>query len=513
MLHLEHTATLIQKIHFPEYIIGYQLYLHPSGDWTSSLNTELAVLHVEADTIKLIIHSSHVYVNETIHSLPAELILSGDTTINFRTWSYRFIDYRKTTPSWWPYFAKLTIPPILSRFHMNQSLNIGRKKGSEIILPSNAHCDNIFWHSELTYLEGIPTSSGTIPKNRFATDMINVSSHHGTLSCTESHVILKCDSTQCPIFVCRYNQMITLSPNHKKATSVSCTLQTSDDILIGNHCFNVSRLPDSTAPPPAKRLRSAQETDHSFFDEIPVSVNSGGMTTSFSDRILFKSPPSNVVVLQEQDWKDSLQSNYRIQVLGWILNGELKVGNHSAADICIPENQFQSDQQFKQQDYLQFNINHQKGTITLHDSPDIRLLETGDELEDYRIAIFRKSNHSSKGFHISLNMVKQQSIPSSMLLHLDRRNDTTNSMFSISIAEELNQIVQICQHTCQVKMIGNSLEINPPSSTPVYSKINNEWFPSTRKRVLIKPSEMAVVGSVLIRFIHDESTFIVSKNT
>ena len=498
MLHLEHTATLLQKIHFPEYMRGYKLFLHPDGVWQARDSKALATVFVSPKTIELTVHHSSISTSIPVE-IDRSLKIEQSIQILYRNWTYT-LSLFTTAPPWWPYLGKISIPPRLARHSFNQDIHIGRKEGSTIKLPSDGYCDNIIWNDGLTLVDTIPTPSGQIPKNRFATDMINVSSHHGTFSLIQSNVLLKCESTQCPIFVNRSDEIIILSPNAPNATGISCSVQVGDEVLIGNHCFNIKRLPDKTLKRESsvdallKPENSAEDTDVAIFGpgtQVASATNS-----------------ETVIAIAEQDWELSLQSTYRIKVLGWILKGEQHIGNHIDCGVCIPENLSTPQQSFEATVYATAHVRRGTGHIQLVNANEFHCHNPDDELRQQRFSVLRRSPSGNIDFQIPLSLSSNSPVPGGLFLQLDHREETTSAMFHVGLYEDLTQVIQLCQHTCTTKLTGQTLRIIAPDNVRLMQQRDKKWQVSQSPYIELQTNELAIIDSLIIQFIHEDITVI-----
>ncbi|MGC6507524.1 MAG: hypothetical protein ACON4U_03865 [Myxococcota bacterium] len=503
MLHLEHSATLLQKIHFPEYMKGYRLFLHVNGTWSSRSTDAMASLFVSLDGIELTVFSAKVSTTIQVE-IDTPIKIDGSVQLLYRNWTYTLSIYTDA-PSWWPYVGKITIPPLLNRYQFNDELHIGRKSGIDIELPSDGHCENIFWIDGLTKVDTIPTPSGVIPKNRFATDMINVSSHHGTFSLLDSNVLLKCESNQCPIFINRKSETVILSPNAPNATGVSAILKVGDEIFIGNHCFYVMRLPDDTFKSDDK-IDSVKEnellaemTDFSVFgtskepDEVRIAPPKDPTPK----------PSAKTIFIAEQDWELSLHSPSRIKIHGWVLKGEMEIGNHINCGICIPENQTIPQQTFPPTVYAFAHIRGGKGHIEVLTPAEFECHNPDSSLLEQQYSVARRSPSGNVDFNIPITLSDDCPVPGAILFKLAHTDPTVSSMFHLSIIENLPQVIQLCQYTCTAKINDGMLTMIAPTEIRLMKEVEQKWQICSDPSITLKPNGFAILGSLLIQFIHD----------
>ena len=506
MLHLEHSATLLQKIHFPEYIQGYTIFLNPDGSWQSRAHTPLASVYISHKAIDLTLHHSDVSASL---SLPIDEAMTVEQPVHifYRNWTYTLSRYA-SAPQWWPYMGKITIPPKRASYPFNTEFTIGRKEDATIRLPSDGHCENIIWHGGLTLVDMIPTPSGQISKKRFATDMINVSSHHGTFSLVKSNVLLRCESTQCPIFINRTDEVIVLSPTDKNATGVSCFIQVGDEILVGNHCYNVMRLPDKT---------HKQETSiNDILEAEQIALGQSRHIAEHTDVAIFgKTAQTNdsnagpvVISIAEQEWEFSLQSTYRIKILGWIMKGEQTIGNHNQCAICIPENRSTAQQRFQPTVYASAHIRHGKGHLTVQNGQEFHIHHSERPLLEQHFSLLRRSPSGHIDFKLQLKPSEDSPVPGGMLFRLDHHDETTSAMFHVALYENMTQIAQLCQHTCTTKLTDNTLRIIAPDNVRLMQQQAGKWAVNQSPYIELRPNDLAIIDTLLLQFIHEEITVI-----
>jgi hypothetical protein len=154
--------------------------------------------------------------------------------------------------------------------------------------------------------------------------------------------------------------------------------------------------PVAAAPPPAPKPESAP----------PPPPRTAG-------------PPAapTVAFVDEGDAKFELAREVHLVLVGWSVEGELTLGNHSAADLVLPENRIDPDQAFERVDYFTLKVRGRRSSLQvlaasefLFDEADVAA-EAFDDMAEIPIDVIRRDDTGAEDFAVRMALIEDAALP------------------------------------------------------------------------------------------------------
>ncbi|HJN73852.1 MAG TPA: hypothetical protein QGF58_07970 [Myxococcota bacterium] len=279
---LRERGALLQKVHFRKFMQGYDVYVGPNGSLSTALMDRAATFQIRKDTVSLLVHKPDVLVNGRAAKLEQPTPLYGSTTIKVGAHELVYNDLSDHRPEHgWPYLGEILRPASSTHMVFGGVYKVGRDRRCKVQLPDEPQNDNIAWLPDLAHGATIRARSGEIPKSRFYTDSIMVASEHAEIDLTADPKVTSI-ARHCYSYVRRGREIIALVPSKQQGLR-NTTLQSGDDLMIGNCLFEVgyapedggSVAPEAPPPPPPPKLtpeslaKAVSEPDVELVEDPP----------------------------------------------------------------------------------------------------------------------------------------------------------------------------------------------------------------------------------------------------
>jgi hypothetical protein len=157
-----------------------------------------------------------------------------------------------------------------------------------------------------------------------------------------------------------------------------------------------------------------------------------------------------VVVVDESDWQLELSRPARLSVMGWMVSGEVTVGNFRGADIVVPENRCEPGQRFEATRYFQFTVRGKRGSVRRLSEREARLEQGGTTLEETRspdsavIEVIRRDAAGDEDFVVTLVLTEANlPDPRARFLRVDLRDRMVRALFTIGLPLKASRVVQL----------------------------------------------------------------------
>lgn len=438
-LTLHERGALLQKVHFGNFMEGYDVYLGAKAQVvTSTANGPArATLQVRAGRVTLVAQVSGVKV-ERRDLIPGEpMVLKGTVAIDVDGVQVEFRDLSGVKAAGWPYVAELRRPGSGVYLDFGEVFQVGRDRRSRVRLPDEPHNDNIAWLPSVGGGASIRSRTGDIPKAKFYTDSIMVASSHAALDLTDEPV-LRSLARNCYTYVRRQGEILVLFPQEGAGGRHEAALEPNDEVLVGNCIFQVSFSPPGAAIAPAAPAPGAPRFNaddlaasvdaikprrSAFLTVDPVSPAAFGHPGPAPRPVITGPSPildddlESVVWVEERQWQHELSRPARLVQVGWSVHGELTLGNHRDADIIIPEVKSFPDHAFMTLDYLRVYARGNTGRIQVlqegEASLDVGGAKVGstESLAGARIAIVRRDAQLDPDFDVTLRFAEAADLP------------------------------------------------------------------------------------------------------
>jgi hypothetical protein len=301
MLTLHERGALLQKVHFANFMDGYDVYIGSGGRIATQMPDPRATLQVRSGKVAVAVSAEGVRIDGRPQAIGAVTPLSGSVEIDVDGHTLQYRDLTGIRAEGWPYLGELRRPGAGTYLDFGGVFRVGRDRRCQVRLPDEPHNDNIAWLSSVGGGTTIRSRTGDIPKSRFYTDSIMVASEHAELDLA-SEPVLRSLARHCYTFVRRDGQIVSLAPRETADGKHEVELRPNDEVLVGNVLFQVSYPPMAGAPmstpvmPEVPRPPSAEEL--AALVDMPLNPRGGRLdddaATVFDDGTAAKAdlPPN-----------------------------------------------------------------------------------------------------------------------------------------------------------------------------------------------------------------------------
>jgi hypothetical protein len=120
-------------------------------------------------------------------------------------------------------------------------------------------------------------------------------------------------------------------------------------------------------------------------------------------------PPVSVVIRDEGAWSMDLRRPGRLELIGWAISGQVTAGNHTGADLIVPENRVDRGQVFVAQNYFTAFVRGERARVSRVTGRDVllkrgdQMLEGVEDLEQLQILIARRDPRDMVDFTLKLS--------------------------------------------------------------------------------------------------------------
>jgi hypothetical protein len=241
VLVLQECGLLLQKVHFNDFMDGYDVYIGRGGQLGCSLEDPAATVQVRDDGVSLLSHSDTVLVMGDVLPTGRRILLSGDVGINVGDKCVDYIDLRLRTGGKWPYLGEIRRAPVSCTLPYGDTYRIGRGPRCDVLLPDKPTNQNILWLAGVGDESVIRSKRGDIEKSRFYTDSIMVATEHALLNLEGESPRFQNTAKACSSFIRRAGAWMDLGATSSMATpdKEGVQLENGDELLVGNSIFRV----------------------------------------------------------------------------------------------------------------------------------------------------------------------------------------------------------------------------------------------------------------------------------
>jgi hypothetical protein len=295
MLTLHERGALLQKVHFANFMDGYDVYVGSGGRVATQMASPRATLQVRGPRVSLAVVEDGVRVDGKVQKAGTTLPLSGTVELEIDGHALQYRDLTGIRVDGWPYLGELRRPGAGTYLDFGGVFRVGRDRRCQVRLPDEPHNDNITWLPQVGTGATIRSRTGDIPKSRFYTDSIMVASEHAELDLA-SDPTLRSLARHCYTYVRRDGDILALAPREAEGRH-QIELRPNDEVLVGNCLFQVSYPPVAgqmgpmTQPPPPPARPSAGEL--ASLVDLPEQPTDGERPAIDMPRAVTKPPRIN----------------------------------------------------------------------------------------------------------------------------------------------------------------------------------------------------------------------------
>jgi len=426
---LQETGALLQRVHFKNFMTGYNVYLSPSGHLGTIPGPSIATLKVRKNQVYLQVQSEGVLVDDQPTAIGARLKLTGTVRIEAANRRLEYRDLTDVQSSGWPYLAEIRRQGSSVHLNLGSINRIGRGRSCQVRLPDEHHNENIVWRDSDT--TSVRARSGNVDRSRFHTDSIMVASEHAELDLHDEPK-LRSLARHCFTYLRRKDQILALHPTERDPGPRETIIRDGDEILVGNCVFlvrsqSISEVireppPKVAPPPPAKPKPAVPKVPQ------PASPSIEQNTTPGNCRV--------VAWVEETSLEKQLAQPIHICHIGWMVGGEHTLGNHMGASLVLPELRMDTQQNIGACDYANFTIKGRRGRIVNLAPKEASLYVNGEEqdetdtLDNIGLEIKRRDGSGEVDFSVSLRLETVEGLPNprARLLVIDTQDPMVKAM-------------------------------------------------------------------------------------
>jgi len=244
---LQERGALLQKVHFSQFMLGYDIYVDGRGSLGTVVPDIAATFQVRKRTVSIVANRDGVLVDGEALRAGESRLIEGDAVLKIGKETLEYYDLRGVEADGWPYVGEIRRPASSTYMLWGKDYSIGRSRDCRVVLPNETRNENIVWKPSVDEGATIRSKKGEIPKSHFYTDSIMVSSVHAALVLKDDLPTLACRAANCYAFVRRGDEVFSLARTTKEPAVHEMQLFPSDEILVGNCLFQVSFTPGEGA--------------------------------------------------------------------------------------------------------------------------------------------------------------------------------------------------------------------------------------------------------------------------
>ncbi len=130
-----------------------------------------------------------------------------------------------------------------------------------------------------------------------------------------------------------------------------------------------------------------------------------------------KSSEGEVVAVDDAQAQFELGRPLQVIHIGWAVNGQFVCGNHTGADLVIPENRVADQQNFKAVDYFVLKVRGRRGSLDVVTAGELLIngddpsQATYEELEGLTIDVIRRDDRGEEDFAVRLEVKEDKALP------------------------------------------------------------------------------------------------------
>ncbi|MCB9779528.1 MAG: hypothetical protein H6742_13275 [Alphaproteobacteria bacterium] len=226
---------------------------------------------------------------------------------------------------------------------------------------------------------------------------------------------------------------------------------------------------------------------------------------------------SDVVCVDEDAWQLELARPVSFRLQGFMVTGELVIGNHTGADVVIPENRGIEGQLFAACDYFELFVRGRRGHVALLTPDEARLTEAGDETErtedlaTARMEIVRRAPDGEEDFRVVLAIDRVRGLPDprAQLLKLDDDDPMVEALFTRGLPLRQDHRLTLSTLSCDAHYDGDRVRLTrylsdyrrPDGSfRPFFvERAGGGWqtAPEDGSEILLAPGDRVLVDNAL----------------
>jgi len=179
-------------------------------------------------------------------------------------------------------------------------------------------------------------------------------------------------------------------------------------------------------------------------------------------------PSEPVLSVDEATWKFEISRPAQLVVAGWMVSGEVTVGNHRTCAVVIPEVRAFKEQAFMTLEYFRLFVRGKRGKVELLQAGEASVrvagasVESTDDLDQAALAVVRRDANLEPDFDVLLSIRPDPSLPDprARLLALDTSDRLVAALFTTGCPLRSARSVQLGPITASVVYDGQRLHVS-----------------------------------------------------
>jgi hypothetical protein len=231
-------------------------------------------------------------------------------------------------------------------------------------------------------------------------------------------------------------------------------------------------------------------------------------------------PNDPVHSVEEARWKVELARPARLVQVGWMVSGEVVIGNHQDAQIIIPEVRAFREQAFLTLDYFRLSTRGRKGRIEVLQEGEAAVRVDGadvastEDLDRAVLTVVRRDANLEPDFDVTLRLVRDDALPDprARLVAVDTSDRLVAALFTLGFPLRADRRVRLGRIVATFRFDGARLRLSDylhsyrtqTGFLPFFFREGDRpWqtLPEDGARVELTPGDGLIVGHAVYRFV------------
>jgi hypothetical protein len=272
---------------------------------------------------------------------------------------------------------------------------------------------------------------------------------------------------------------------------------------------DAERRPERRKPPPPMLIETFEG-----FPNVGTNRATEPTEASAAERVLPDSVDEGVASVEEAQWKLELARPARLVQIGWVVSGEVVVGNHRGAGLVVPEVRSFPEQAFLTLDYFRVYVRGKKVRIERLQEGDARLLVDGVEVattdrhDGVGLEVVRRDANLDPDFDVRFTLVDEElPDPRAKLLRLDDSERLAAALFTVGCPLRSPRVLRLGALRVSATFDGTALRLTDYLETyrggdggflPVFHREAGKpyrTFPEDGAPVSLRQGDRVIVGA------------------
>lgn len=160
---------------------------------------------------------------------------------------------------------------------------------------------------------------------------------------------------------------------------------------------------------------------------------------------------AGVIEVDEDQWQQELARPARLVLRGFVVSGEVLVGNHRGAQVILPENRSAPQQLFAPRDYFRLHVRGRKASVELLEPDEAGLISAEGEVTrtertaDLLMEVKRRAVDGEEDFRITLALQSGSGLPDprAQLLGLIEPDGMVDALFTRGLPMRQHHVLKL----------------------------------------------------------------------